>query len=205
MIKFCKKCQSDTERNARGDCKPCAKAYGAAWRADNPERKKTLRAAWEKANPKRHKASQAAWREANPEKVKANRAAWRAANPEKVRAGKEAYYAANTGRVKSNVTAWAAANPEAKRIYNQTRRARKRENGGVLSRGLAAKLFKLQRGKCPCCKEPLGEDFHLDHIMPLALGGINTDGNIQLLRARCNLQKNAKDPVQFMQQRGFLI
>lgn len=45
----------------------------------------------------------------------------------------------------------------------------------------------------------------MDHIVPLALGGSNTDGNIQLLRATCNQQKHAKHPVVFMQERGFLL
>lgn len=70
---------------------------------------------------------------------------------------------------------------------------------------IAERLFKLQRGKCACCKQPLGDDYHMDHIMPLSLGGSNTDDNIQLLRAKCNQQKSAKHPVDFMQQRGFLI
>lgn len=35
--------------------------------------------------------------------------------------------------------------------------------------------------------------------------GTNTDDNIQLLRKLCNLQKSAKHPVDFMQQRGFLL
>lgn len=33
MLKFCKKCTVDTERNARGDCKPCALAYQTRVRA----------------------------------------------------------------------------------------------------------------------------------------------------------------------------
>lgn len=74
-----------------------------------------------------------------------------------------------------------------------------------MSSGLAIRLYKLQRGKCACCGLPLGDDYHLDHIMPLALGGTNTDDNIQLLRAKCNMQKSAKHPVDFMQQRGFLL
>jgi hypothetical protein len=41
--------------------------------------------------------------------------------------------------------------------------------------------------------------------MPLAKGGTNTDNNMQLLKATCNQQKHAKDPVEFMQSRGFLI
>lgn len=99
---------------------------------------------------------------------------------------------------------WFSENPEARRIYNRNRRAINRATG-KLSTSLAAKLFKLQRGKCACCGEPLGADYHLDHIMPLALGGSNTDDNAQLLRARCNLQKNAMHPVEFMRQRGFLL
>ena len=75
----------------------------------------------------------------------------------------------------------------------------------MLSVGLSAKLFKLQKGKCPCCKQPLGDDYHLDHKMPLALGGTNTDENMQLLRSICNLQKHAKHPVDFMQERGYLL
>ena len=31
------------------------------------------------------------------------------------------------------------------------------------------------------------------------------DTNIQLLRATCNTSKGAKDPIEFMQSRGFLL
>lgn len=39
----------------------------------------------------------------------------------------------------------------------------------------------------------------------IALGGTNTDDNVQLLRAECNNFKRAKHPADFMRQRGFLI
>jgi 5-methylcytosine-specific restriction endonuclease McrA len=45
----------------------------------------------------------------------------------------------------------------------------------------------------------------MDHIVPLYLGGLNVDSNIQLLRAKCNLQKNKKHPVDFMRSKGFLL
>lgn len=76
---------------------------------------------------------------------------------------------------------------------------------GNLSKDLITKLFQLQRGKCACCSEPLGIDYHLDHIMPLALGGENEDCNMQLLKSTCNHQKHAKHPLKFMQERGFLL
>ena len=70
---------------------------------------------------------------------------------------------------------------------------------------IVEKLLKLQKGKCPCCSLPLGDDFHLDHKMPLALGGDHVDDNMQLLKARCNMQKRASNPIDFMQSRGFLL
>jgi 5-methylcytosine-specific restriction endonuclease McrA len=108
-------------------------------------------------------------------------------------------------RRKQIVRKWAASNLPALAVKAQNRRARKRTNGGTLSKNIAAKLFKHQRGKCACCGLPLGDDYHLDHIMPLALGGANVDSNIQLLRPSCNLQKSAKHPIDFMQSRGFLL
>jgi len=64
----------------------------------------------------------------------------------------------------------------------------------------------LQRGKCACgCGKSLNNEFHMDHRMPIAKGGRHHDDNMQLLLPLCNMQKNAKDPIDFMQSRGFLL
>lgn len=158
------------------------------------------------ANPAKARAASAKWRAENPEKAKASKAKWEASNAESIRVGKAKYHAANKEKFKATNAAWHAANPESRRIREQNRRARKRAVGGKLSKGLAERLFSMQRGKCACgCKQPLGDDYHLDHIIPLALGGSNTDDNIQLLRSRCNIQKKDKHPVDFMRSRGFLL
>lgn len=88
------------------------------------------------------------------------------------------------------------------RIWAANRRAR---GGGRADPRVVADLLAWQRGKCAACGVLLGEGFHLDHIVPLARGGGGERGNLQLLCARCNLQKGAKDPVAFMQSRGRLI
>ena len=207
------------------------KVKSAAYYAENAEDAKARSAAWYKANPERAKATSAAYYVKNTNKIKAYLKSWYAENAEsqkskvlayraanldkikaylsanasKIRARGAAYRAANPESRKAIWSAWAKSNPEALRINSQNRRSRKRSAGGRLSHNLSARLFKLQKGKCPCCKQPLGDDYHLDHIIPLALGGSNTDDNIQLLRAICNLQKHAKHPVEFMQSRGFLL
>lgn len=186
-------------------CKACGKVADAKWLAANPEKAKARNAKWYAENTDKKRAIDAARWAANPEKSRVQSAKWATANPEKVRAMGDRYRAANPDKVKANIIKWKASNPETVRNYWRTRRARKLGNGGNLSAGLADKLFKLQRGMCPCCGEPLGDDYHLDHIMPLSLGGANRDDNIQLLRAKCNNYKRAKHPVDFMQSRGFLI
>lgn len=200
-MKFCKQCDIETERCADGRCKPCKNARTSARHAANPERKRAAEATRYAANTEKVKATHAAYRAANREKINA----WHRANSYKVKAYKAAWRKANPEKTRASIAAWRAANPDARRIHDQNRRARECENGGKLSKGLADKLLILQKGKCPCCNQPLGEDFHLDHIMPIAIGGSNTDSNIQLLRKACNLKKSAKHPNDFMRERGFLL
>ena len=157
------------------NCPVCAKKRTDAWMLENRGRKLASNKAWAKSNPESLRVASAKWKSKNPEKVLANSAAWK------------------------------KANPDLHRIHEHNRRAQKKSAGGSLTKGLAERLYALQKGKCPCCKQPLGDDYHLDHIKPLALGGSNTDDNMQLLRATCNLQKHAKHPVDFMQSRGFLL
>ena len=198
-MKTCTKCKEAKQNNefginsSRPDglncwCKVCAKGSDAKYRAENKAKVKE---------------SAEKWREANYEKKKASDTRYRAENAEKVKKSHEAYRLANPTKFNANKAAWNKANQDKRRIIEHNYRARK--SGGKLSAGLASKLFRLQKGRCPCCGLLLGKNFHLDHIVPLALGGPNIDSNIQLLRSTCNTNKHAKDPVIFMQQRGFLL
>lgn len=156
-------------------CKECSKAAGKLKYQKNKDLVNQRSSERQKQNPERHRESVRQWRERNKEKLKAKDKAWRQANPEKVR------------------------------LKAHNRRAKKRSVGGVLTLGVREKLFLLQKGKCACCAAPLGEDYHLDHIVPLALGGVNADENVQLLRATCNLKKSDRHPIDYMQSKGMLL
>lgn len=69
------------------------------------------------------------------------------------------------------------------------------------------RIYKLQRGRCaaPHCRKKLGKRYHIDHIIPLAKGGLDDPANAQLLCPTHNHQKNSKDPIDFMQSLGFLL
>lgn len=183
---LCRSCSSDISKKNYTKNKDKILAKNKAWSVANKEKLSAIAKAWVQKNRDKVNRYAKTWREKNLYAARE----YRKENPEKVKAG---------------IAQWRAANPGAKHAYSQNRRARKVLAGGKLSRNLAEKLYKLQRGKCACCGELLGDDYHLDHIMPLALGGSNTDDNMQLLRAICNRQKSAKHPVDFMQSRGFLL
>lgn len=223
IVKPCIKCGA-SDRNKWGACRPCKKAsaaiwhkanlekmklVGAEWRKRNPEKIRATTAKWRKANPEKAKLIKARWRKNNPEKAKLAETKWRKANPEKIKLVADIWKKANIGKVRLAHAKWQAkwnkTNPEKRRVLHLNRRSRKQANGGKLSPNLAAVLYKRQKGLCVCCKEPLGKDYHLDHIMPLALGGKNKDYNMQLLRATCNMSKGAKHPIEFMQSRGLLL
>lgn len=207
-MKFCKACNLETERYTNGVCKICARKSREKWRHANQEKQIAAIAAWRAKNSEKLRSANAKYRIVNAEAIRERRAKYYAENAEKLRLA-SAKYRLSTPEYREKhraaVSVWRKNNPDKQRAHESNRRARKIEAGGNLSPGLSARLHKLQRGKCACCGEPLGNDYHLDHIMPLALGGTNTDDNIQLLRSKCNLQKNAKHPVDFMQQRGFLL
>lgn len=198
QIKICINCKAEYLGKR---CKPCRNIVEKALRAKNPGRNALSNKRYREANAEKVKAYSAKKYAKNPAKARLYKSIWKLAHP-----GYQAEYRLkNKERRRIAAKLWSENNPGVVKIAAQNRRARLLNCGGVLSRNLRVKLFKLQKGKCPCCRKPLGPDCHLDHIVPLFLGGSNTDDNIQLLRASCNFQKNKRHPVEFMQSRGFLL
>jgi hypothetical protein len=90
--------------------------------------------------------------------------------------------------------------------YKRTRRAREKGSFGSFSVAEEKALYLKQGGKCAVClKRVESKTYHRDHIVPLARGGSNLIGNIQILCRSCNMEKRDRDPIEFMQSRGFLI
>lgn len=142
------------------------------------------------------------WKNLNPDKYKSGVSNWISRNKDRHSKSVRNGYEKNRELRIAQCAEWQRNNKEKCRIYTRNRKSR---TVGKLSSDIIERLFILQRGKCACCGLPLGDNYHLDHIMPLALGGLNIDNNVQLLRQRCNNQKSAKHPVDFMRQRGFLL
>lgn len=200
-MKVCKKCGAPRE----GACKPCRNAVARAWVAANQEKRRASNQKYYAANHEQIYAVNKVWRQANADRMLELFRIRYANKREEIREKAAAYHIANKEAINERSAAWQKANPEKCRIQTHNRRAKVKAVGGTLSKDIYERLFKLQKGKCACCGKPLGSKGHLDHIMPIAMGGKNEDSNTQLLTQRCNNQKHAKHPVDFMQSRGFLL
>lgn len=185
-MRVCKKCGTSFEIVR---CPACSKRYMQDYKIRHPERfAASVKASLEKTREKR-----LLWKKE-----------YRSRRQDLIKAHRIKYKQENYEKVKAQPKLWKKANPLKVRATNHTYRAKKRSSG-KLSCDIVEKLLVKQKGRCACCGEKLGKDFHIDHIMPIALGGLNLDENVQLLKAKCNLEKNAKHPVDFMQERGFLL
>jgi 5-methylcytosine-specific restriction endonuclease McrA len=145
---------------------------------------------WQKENPQRRKEIRAKWIANNLEKMRAIRKAWKQANPDKVR---------------EQGAAWMRAHPETRAANEAKRRAIKMQAEGSFSEQEIETLYQHQKGRCANCKSALNGKFHRDHIVPLARGGDNWIGNIQLLCPTCNCKKQARLPLDFARENGRLL
>ena len=109
-----------------------------------------------------------------------------------------------SGKTAEYTKSYRAANPDRVRGWAHKRR----EHGKVLSRlpyGTIPKLRKNQGNKCIYCDFCLDDVYHVDHILPIALGGKHEPSNLQLLCPTCNLRKSSKHPEDFAQSLGLLL
>lgn len=177
MNKFCKKCGVDSEhytnseRYTDGRCKTCTRVRNSQWAAQNKDS-----------------------RNASSRK-------WNASNAEKKRELSQKYRDINKAAINEKRRQQRKTDPTIERLKSATRRARKQGNSSQLSKNIVQLLIAKQNSRCVCCSVPLNNSYHLDHIMPLSLGGTDTDDNMQLLLPRCNLQKYNSTPENFLARR----
>lgn len=119
------------------------------------------------------------------------------------------YAAKNPEKVAEKDRRYRAAHPETISGHRRTRRARKLNAEGKHTADEVRLIFQSQRGLCANCKTKLSTDgdnkYHIDHVMPLALGGSNWPENLQCLCHKCNLSKGSKHPDIWAKENGRML
>jgi len=176
---------------SNGCCVECSEAKTKDWRAANTDKVREQQKSWYDANRNHSLDYRKRWYEANRETALLYSSEYRSANREAVLARNKAWREANQDKVKEN---------------SHRRRARELAAEGTWTAADIDTIRLLQKGRCPVCGADLrktGE--HIDHVEPLSKGGSNWPENLQLLCPHCNLTKSDKDPIDFMNERGFLL
>lgn len=192
------------------NCVECRKALKRRWKETNPEKYREQRrrlAKTEKGRLRRrkHERARSKVRRLDPAYRKKQRLKWAAKynrlTPEQKRQ-----------RRRKALSIWRERDPAGYQRYRKAKRAR----GRARRRGATGNhtlddinlIFKSQKGRCAyfrTCKTRLGDDYHVDHIMPICQDGTNDRTNIQLTCPACNWSKNGQHPVDFAQSLGLLI
>lgn len=91
--------------------------------------------------------------------------------------------------------------------HHRTRRARKAGSEGHHTNDEISDLLAKQKYKCAECGVSVRKkgQRHVDHVMPLALGGSNWISNLQILCPTCNMSKGAKHPLDWAKSKGRLV
>lgn len=111
----------------------------------------------------------------------------------------------NLDKVKARFKRYYQANKEVFFANNRKRRAVQRGAEGSHTTAQIKAMYAAQKGCCAYCKQKLHGKYHVDHIVPLVLGGSDDIGNIQILCQPCNSRKGGKDPLEYANKIGLLI
>ena len=144
------------------------------------------------ANKKRIESFLKAWTPPTGE----NHPKWKGGKQEHIKRLKE------SGVLAQRTKEYRKKNPEKVREWSINRRSKYTER---LPRGTVKKIGNYQKWLCVCCHIDVSKKYHIDHITALSKGGKNIPENIQLLCPQCNTEKSAKNPIDFMQEKGYLL
>lgn len=192
---FCSHKNNNGKRYRDRKCRTCTNAASKAYRTENKEHVR----ATEMASYKKH-------REKRIEKA----ISWQKNNEERFKRVAKEYRATEAGRESDakGSRRWRLKNPDKSLLASKRGRAKRRgaKIGAICKKDLDL-ILERQRFKCAACLISIVEKSkrHIDHVIPLALRGEHSIRNLQFLCVSCNLSKSSKDPILFMNSRGFLL
>jgi 5-methylcytosine-specific restriction endonuclease McrA len=153
---------------------------------------------WRAANAARRREYMREWRLSRGEEEKVQRREYAVAHREQINLTSRERHRANALKRRNQMRDWRKAHPAEALALVRNRRARIRTAPGRHTAADVARLYETQHGVCAGCGAVLVAKgrgkYHVDHIMPIALGGSNWPENLQLLCPPCNLSKGVQHP-----------
>lgn len=120
---------------------------------------------------------------------------YRVSNLERERARQRAWVEKNRDKHCEKSRRYYRAHRSAVNAATANRRARVACADGTHSQADTTSQANRQRWKCYWCGKQVRDAYHVDHVVPIALGGSNAPENLVITCRFCNLSKGAKHPM----------
>lgn len=152
----------------------------------------------------------------NKHKIFEYNQAYMAKNKEKLAKSKSEYYQKNKERLSEYKKEYRKNNMHIIKAYCQSEKGKARDKNSNHRRRVKIKnsdvtnkqLLELEKNAKVCywCNTTLkNKKVHIDHYQPLSKDGQHTLSNLVVSCSKCNLSKNAKDPIEFANSIGKLL
>ena len=144
-------------------------------------------------------ATRLAWRKAHPGRDYESQRRYFARHPERVRAYQRSYWSQNREHLNAKGREYAKKySADYYRVKALRRRGREIAAGGTCTQDDIARMHQEQGGLCFYCGREYGEQYEVDHFIPVIAGGHGGLDNLVIACRFCNRSKGGKLPWEFM-------
>lgn len=169
--------------------KAYARAYSKAYREANPEKVRASMKRWREANKDKEREYRKAYYEANKEKIKDHAKAYRKTNPEKIISQRKSHWQKYKDKNLARLKIYRESHREIRCALQSKRKAAKKE---AMLPSTDLKVIKKLYEKRAKMSEKYNELYHVDHIIPLSVGGAHHQDNMRVITAKQNMEKKNK-------------
>jgi 5-methylcytosine-specific restriction endonuclease McrA len=187
----CKKTKSSSEFSKdkqkkdglSSSCKACKKSYDTDYVSKYKDKKYATNQKYNEA----HRAEKQAYDKARREAIR-----------DTINAKKREYYH-STGKTVGDV--WRKANWSNVLTYAKNAKTKRRliERTSTLTGPQLHKWVSDQVKICTYCNTNCSDAYHVDHVIPLAIGGAHEISNLTIACPTCNISKGKKTPEEWKQ------
>lgn len=178
---------------------PYRREYQRAWISENRHKSRAYSRKSRLKHLEKRRAEDREFAKAHrADRIAYNRT-WRAKNPDKQREISRRHDEKHKEKRRAKARAWRKT--ESGKLHHRASTEKRR----ALLRGSSEhhtaedikRKLRNQKGRCWWCGKAVGDNYHIDHIIPLSKGGDNSARNICIACQHCNNSKHNKLPSEW--------